>query len=260
MSRVERHKARREGQITGVGKETAVEDKTKSGYEDKFDINPIVRQDETKIKRQKDYDNPFARKDISINDLKKSISDTKTELFDIEETFSRLAKEHRAPDYDTQLEIMAELFSNNPVEYNNVDFTRDETTDKIMISEDELMKLLAEREKAHQKLLNRKRRKEKIKELKPEPKAKKEKEVVEERKFEEVVELKEDTQPYLKEELDIEEIHYVKKDEGIKNRVDETLQSFDEFGESLDRKPWVLYGVIAVLVIVLAILVYTFLK
>lgn len=240
MSRVERHKKRREGEITGIGKvvETPLEDDI--NLEDKFNINPIIKQEDKdkEITRKKSYNNPVVSKSINIEEMKEKASGNKKELFDIETAFERLQMSHKAPDHDTQLEIMSELFSDNGVEYNDtVEFERDFETNRIMISEDELMKLLDEREKAHNKALERKRRKEKRQKEK---------------------EQSEITAPYIKEDLEVEEVVEIDKDDSIKNRISHVSEEFDKFEESLTKRSWPLIAVLIVLVLVLGFLIYRF--
>ncbi|MDF9866899.1 hypothetical protein OKW22_000454 [Bacilli bacterium PM5-3] len=242
MSRVERHKARREGKITGVGKSENIINDDSIEMTQKFDeINPIVRPEKKEeIKRKKSYENEIVSKSLNIEEIKEKASGQKTELFDIEEAFKRLKTKHSVPDQDTQLEIMSELFSDNGVEYNStIEFEKDFETNRIMISEDELIKLLEEREKAYNKAIEKKRRKEKKQKAK---------------------EITEVTAPYIKEDLEVEEVIEVKKDDSIKNRISQSNKEFDDFEKSLSKKTWPLVVVLIVLIAILGFLIYNFIK
>jgi len=248
VSRLERHKARREGKVTGIGKEEEVKVEKDIELTQKFsNINPIVRPDEdAEIKRKKRYNNPVVNKSLNIEEIKEKASGNKKELFDIEEAFNRLQKTHRVPDQDTQLEIMSELFSDNSVEYNNsIKFEKDYETNRIMISEEELMKLLDEREKAHNKELEKKRKKEKKQNIKT---------------VKEEVDEVEYTAPYVKEDFEVKEFNEIKSDDSIKNRIEKADDEFDKFAEKEGKASWLLIAIFIVLLLILGFLVYSFLR
>ncbi|MDL2212041.1 hypothetical protein LJB88_04105 [Erysipelotrichaceae bacterium OttesenSCG-928-M19] len=236
---MERHKERREGKITGVGKEIN-NPETESNLEQQYDINPIINNTrKADIKRKKTYNNPIVSKSLDIEEIKEKASGSKKELFDIEEAFARLQEQHKAPDHDTQLEIMSELFSDNPVEYNDtVEFEKNSETNRIMISEEELMKLLDEREKVHQKKLEKRRKREK--------------------KEEERQQKLDTTAPYVKEDLEIAEVNEIVKDDSIKNRLGINEDRFEELESKLTRKSWPLVVILVVLALILGFLIYQF--
>ena len=241
MSRVERHKERREGNVTGIGREQKKEVK-EVNLTKQFDVNPIIKQEnkEKDIKRKKTYNNPVVSKSLNLEEIKEKASGSKKELFDIEEAFSRLETKRKVPDHDTQLEIMSELFSNNGVEYNDiVEFEKDYETNRIMISEDELIKLLEEREKVHLKALEKKRRREKKKENKKS---------------------EYNTTPYIKEDFAVEEVSEIKKDDSVKNRIVQNSDEIIKLEEESIKKNWPLLIILIILIGVLIFLIYSFLN
>lgn len=127
MSRVEKHKKRREGEIT-VNQEPTKIDLTE---------NPIEKKPEIKVC---DIKQPHQ----TIRKIEKA---DQKELFDIEDVFDNLKRTNLAPDHDTQLEIIKEILSGQTSEYNDINFEVDEETQKIKISEVALKKLLEQREK-----------------------------------------------------------------------------------------------------------------
>lgn len=184
MSRMERHKERREGNITMKTDDS------------QFEVNPINKE-ENEIKRQKKYQERKIPKSIELvkKDYEKS-----NKLFDIEEAFTRLEKKYEVPDHDTQLEIIKEIFSGQASEYNNINLEKDENTQKILISEEDLEKLLIEREKKQRKILEKAKRKAKTKKIQEEKrKAKKNNEITKKVLNQRILPLEND---YVVEELD----------------------------------------------------------
>ncbi|MDR1782027.1 MAG: hypothetical protein LBR40_03405 [Bacilli bacterium] len=159
MSRMERHKERREGAITNISNEELHQE-----IEQGYDINPILSQ-EDEIKRKKSYPNPIIFRDLSVKKVATTETKKKEDLFDIEEVFKELEKNFRAPDYDTQVEIMQELISNKSINHisdlehpaNEKAIYKDEKTNQIYISEDELNNILINKEREYQKELSLKK-------------------------------------------------------------------------------------------------------
>jgi len=111
-----------------------------------FDVNPIVKKEKAEPKRQKAYESIIVKKVVDIKQLKKEASESKNTVFDIEDAFKNLKREHKDYDRDTQLEIMNDLFNDNLIEYNDIhSIEKDATTKKIVISEDDLIKMLDEK-------------------------------------------------------------------------------------------------------------------
>ncbi|MDR3215058.1 MAG: hypothetical protein LBT75_02105 [Bacilli bacterium] len=163
MSRMERHKERREGHViegefNGLEK-NSLEQEIASGY----DINPINNSN-INIKRKKTYPKTFNLDSLQVEKITTS-EDQKEDLFDIEEVFKALEKNFRAPDFDTQLEIMSELMNNSNINRiseihkprNSKQIYKDDQTKQILISENELNDLLLSKENEYQKKLSRKK-------------------------------------------------------------------------------------------------------
>lgn len=233
MSRMERHKERREGNITVKSDDS------------QFDVNPIVKSDnKDEIKRQKKYQQLAIPKSIEI--LKKD-QEKSNKLFDIEEAFTRLEKKCQVPDHDTQLEIIKELFSGQVSEYNGIDFEKDTKTQKILISEEDLEKLLIDREKKQRKILEKAKRKAK-------KKAKIEKQKKE--KFNTRNNNKKNNNK-----------NYSKKSDEITKKVlNQRILPLenDYVVEELEKKPkksdWPLYVLVLILLVVLIVLIINFLS
>ncbi|MEG0686705.1 MAG: hypothetical protein RR425_05405 [Erysipelotrichales bacterium] len=245
MSRVERHRKRREGDITGVGK--AVEEEL--NLDEGFDINPIINKPkEEEARRQKTYEVPTFVGQMKNNEEIKTSPTGRKELFDIEEAFNQLRSENKDYDHDTQLEIMTELFSSEGDDYKEAaDFSIDGDTNKIMITKEDLEKILDHREK-----------KMKAKNKKASLKRKVTKPVVSE-----IVE--EDTEPFLKEELGINEFVKIEQEDLIKNRIPKDAlsndgSSLDDFKLKGDKLSIVLIIVVIILALVLGFLVFKFIS
>lgn len=244
MSRLERHKLRREGHVTGIGKgndDNLVDD---PDFEDSFDINPITEPEQkVEAPRKRVLEQVPVDDKVDVDELKEQAKRTKTELFDIDQAFNQLrkerAQEQKETKNDTQLDIMAGIFSDNEVEYNNtVELKREPDQQKEAISEEELMKILEKKEKNHIKKVAKKRKADK-------------KNIV---SFAE-----ETTEPYLKEDLEIEDIIEADNNDSVKRRINST-NGFDDFSKSLDRKSIPLVIVLVVLALVLVFLIYNFIS
>lgn len=163
MSRMERHRKHREGDV---------DNNAKSDFEDieeSFKVNPIASKEDEDAKRKKTYDrtklheNMVVQKNRELKEVQQRIGNKK-ELFDIEVAFKNIEQKRkdRHVDSDTQAQIITEIFSNELHGYQNISYEKDETTNKILISEEELLKLLDEREKNYKKERERKKRKERL--------------------------------------------------------------------------------------------------
>ena len=159
MSRMERHKDRREGNIKSLDSE-----ELKNDIAQGYDINPITSE-KSELKRKKIYANPIIIKDLEVEKTTETAVGKKEELFDIEEVFKELERNFRAPDYDTQVEIMQELINNKAINRlsdlehpaNEKAIYKDENTNQILISENELNNILINKEKEYQKQLSLKK-------------------------------------------------------------------------------------------------------
>lgn len=163
MSRIERHRQHREGDVSSSNKSDFVE------LEDDFEINPIASKENAEAKRKKTYVsnkspvNKVVEKNQEIAKVQQKMS-SQNEIFDIEVAFQKIEKKRKEShvDSDTQAQIITEIFSNDMQNYQDIDYKKDEDTNKILISEEELLKLLDEREQNYKKELERKKRKERL--------------------------------------------------------------------------------------------------
>ncbi|WP_423364200.1 hypothetical protein [Mycoplasma sp. P36-A1] len=151
MSRLERHKQRREGELANSTTQINSDTTMKQTY----DINPIAAKEKEGVaKRKRSYNNIVVSKNLDIEDIRKKAAGVKRELFDIEEAFKNMKNDNRSYDRDTQLEIMNDLFSENMIEYNDtIEILKDHHTKEITISEEDLIKMLDEKTIAKQKAI-----------------------------------------------------------------------------------------------------------
>lgn len=149
VSRLEKHKKRREGEVTSSATKAASDQVLQESY----DVNPIAaKKEDDAAKRKRSYDNILVSKNLDIDEIRKKAKGEKKELFDIEEAFKNLHREHKDYDRDTQLEIMNDIFSDNLVEYNDtIELEKDHHTREITISEDDLIKMLDEKQALNNK-------------------------------------------------------------------------------------------------------------
>ncbi|MGL4382402.1 MAG: hypothetical protein ACRCTA_01645, partial [Bacilli bacterium] len=112
------------------------------------DFNPITNQG---IELELPKRTRVFNEEIEVENTTEEVqAPSNLEVFDIDTAFKRLkVKSNRDVNYDTQLAIINDIFSDNLVEYNSTQqLYLDSITDKIMISEEELTKILDEKESA----------------------------------------------------------------------------------------------------------------
>jgi len=136
-----------------------------------FDVNPFAKKEVVAPKRTKTYEHIVIAKTPTNTE---SSTSTKKELYDIEDAFKILRKEHHSYDKDTKLEIMNDLLSDNLVEYNNISpIQRNAKTKEIVISEEDLIKMLEKKKEAKEKKVLKKPailKKEEVTKVEEEPK------------------------------------------------------------------------------------------
>lgn len=147
MSRVEKYRKHREGEGNKIVESEIV------NIEHSYEVNPMANQINLEAKRKKSYDNSI--NSVNLTNLKSNQPSNqeginkKNELFDIEVAFKNIERKRKegSVDSDTQAQIISELFSKDFKKYQGIAFEKDKDTQKILISEVELMKLLEKREK-----------------------------------------------------------------------------------------------------------------
>lgn len=117
MSRMERHRARREGIVN----ENNTTIKPTSFTKNDFDTTPTRRIENTNIRRDRLSNNANVKHNVvDLEELKKSaVSREENASFDLDEAFTRLKKDISNPNMDTQLEVMTNLLSDRYDEFNS---------------------------------------------------------------------------------------------------------------------------------------------
>jgi hypothetical protein len=223
--------------------------------DDAYKVNPI-NNNEVLLKRERKYQAVKLKKlDVASKVIENSEQQPR-ELFDIEQAFKALEKEHLDVDNDTRVEIMSELFAydsenknhnhkkkliNNAKSLkerfkikNKDNIYKDESTNKIYISEDELISILAQKEDEHNKKVKRKKSWQN-----------------------DSVKLS-NTMLFDKDDLSDNEVNGIKSNDLVKNRLPNKKIKSVKKESSFDKVTIFLLAIIIVLVIVLGYLVFNF--
>lgn len=246
MSRVEKFRKHREGNNNIVESEIVDIDQS-------FEINPISNNNNLEAKRKKSYES--SKNSVNLTNLKSNnqkVNDHKIELFDIEVAFKNIERKRKEGhvDPDTQAQIISELFSKDFKKYQDITYEKDEDTKKILISEDELIKLLDKREKINkrenkfQKYFNKFFRKD-------------EKIILEENE-EEIKFNKVDNKKFIKENDQV--INEVSEEKSKEVDYSEMMNGFNDKNYNNEKSSKLLISILMILIVCFIFLIYMFFR